>query len=214
MQESCPRVNQKTVGSRLPECLLGGTGPVRGWRSQGETDEKRARESAIALAHLFRFGQILHLRNESQDTKPFHVNFEFGSGESQQKVRCMFQNNQNEELHFAVLVLSPGFHVKQLFPATNNLQSVPSNECRSFGFRLTVPAELRRDEVHDRQHVYRDIIRTVVMRGKSLSLRSMELPNIWDADQWDYDRSSNSGRDGYLLDEFSWWIQDYPKFST
>ncbi|KAK8115637.1 hypothetical protein PG984_012139 [Apiospora sp. TS-2023a] len=56
-----------------PEQLLGSQGPVRGWKYRGETDEERVRESAIALAHLFRFGQVLHVQNDSRNLAPFKI---------------------------------------------------------------------------------------------------------------------------------------------
>ncbi|KAK8031898.1 hypothetical protein PG990_001632 [Apiospora arundinis] len=203
-----------------PEQLVGGPGPVRGWKTRGESDNEKARESARAIAHLVRFGQILHLRNESQDTAPFRVTFESENSGNQHKVHCVFQNVEDEELHFAVLILSSGFHVKQLFPSTDTLYAVPLRGRKSFSFTLTVRDELRRNAGKDRQHRYRDIIRTVVTRGKSLSLKSMELPDIWNADQWDKQRSSDPGgsgglgRDANLLEDFSWWIQDDQKFTA
>lgn len=51
-----------------PVPLIGYEGSVRCLDVKGESDEVRATESALALAHLFRFGQILDLRNKvSQD---------------------------------------------------------------------------------------------------------------------------------------------------
>lgn len=126
----------------------------------------------------------------------------------------MFHNNGNEELYFAVLILSSGFHVKQLFPTNDALQTIPPFQRKSLIFNLTVPDELRRNESQDRRHEYRDIIRTVVTRGKNLSLKSMELPDIWNADQLDNDeRSCSLGRGAELLDGFSWWVQDELRFT-
>ncbi|KAK8115632.1 Metacaspase-8 [Apiospora sp. TS-2023a] len=192
-----------------PEQLVGDRGPVRGWTAKGKTDEDRARESAIALAHLFRFGQILHLRNKSENPARFEATANQADATDVQKVDYEFQNLDGEELYFAVLILSPGFHVKQLFPNTGTLQEVPPSGRRSLKFRLTVPKELGGKEAHGPQHKYRDIIRTVVTKGKNLSLRSMELPDIWNADQVDKVRSSAYGRDADLLEsDFGWWIQD------
>ncbi|KAI0977554.1 caspase domain-containing protein [Xylaria arbuscula] len=191
-----------------PEQILGGRGPVRGLKARGGTDDERARESAIALAHLVRFGQIFHLRNELEDTTTFQITIDFHAEEdAKNDVDYVFQNNDNEDLCFAILILSPGFHVKQLFPATDTLQAVPSGGRLPVPFSLTVPDQLERD-ANDQQHACRDIVRTVVTKGRSVSLKCMELPDIWNADQWDNRRTDGFGRDGSLRDHFSWWIQD------
>ncbi|KAK8855361.1 caspase domain-containing protein [Apiospora arundinis] len=197
-----------------PALLSGEQGPVRGWTLKGETDEDRARESAIALAHLFRFGQILHLQNALGNRAPFQATVKQAGTAAAPTVDYKFQNLDGPELHFAVLILSPGFHVKQLFPVTDTLQAVPSGGHHSFQFRLTVPDKLRRTERRGQQYKYRDVIRTVVTRGKGLSLRSVELPDIWNAAQWDEKRSSGLGRDGELLEDVSWWIQDDQKVTS
>jgi len=192
-----------------PKQVLGYQGPVRGWKTSEGTDNERAKESAIALAHLFRFGQIVHLRNESGDAALFQVTVNPRPDESAGNVfDVVFQNNDHKELYFAVVILSPGFHVKQLFPTTDTLQAVLPGGRSRVPFFLTVPAELKHDEASDQQHGYRDIVRTVVTRGRNLSLKNMELPDIWNADQWDNKRTGGLGRDGNLLDHFSWWIRD------
>jgi hypothetical protein len=43
------------------------------WKVKGQSDEEKAIESAIALRHLFRFGQILQLKNSSRSSAPFKV---------------------------------------------------------------------------------------------------------------------------------------------
>ncbi|KAK8016100.1 hypothetical protein PG993_014289 [Apiospora rasikravindrae] len=197
-----------------PESLSGDQGPVRGWMPEGKTDEDRARESATALAHLFRFGQILYLQNESENTAPFQATVKQAGTTAAQTFGYEFQNLDGGELHFAVLILSSGYHVKQLFPVTDTLQTVPSGGRRSFQFRLTVPDELRRAERRGQQYEYRDIIRTVVTRGKGLSLRSVELPDIWNANRWDEKRSSGLGRDAELQEDVSWWVQDDQKVTS
>ncbi|KAI0902946.1 caspase domain-containing protein [Ustulina deusta] len=198
-----------------PKQVLGYQGPMRGWKTSGGTDDERAKESAIALAHLFRFGQIVHLRNESEDAAPFQVTVHPQPGENTENVLdVVFQNNDDKELYFAILILSPGFHVKQLFPVTDTLQAVLPRGRHRVSFSLTVPAELKHDEASDQQHEYRDIVRTVVTRGRNLSLKSMELPDIWNADQWDNKRTGGLGRDANLLDRFSWWIHDVEKLHS
>ncbi|KAJ3573298.1 hypothetical protein NPX13_g4755 [Xylaria arbuscula] len=195
-----------------PKQVLGYQGPVRGWKTSGGTDDERAKESAIALAHLFRFGQIVHLRNDSEDAAPFRVTVHPPPGETVENVLdVVFQNNDDKELYFAILILSPGFHVKQLFPATDTLQAVLPRGRHRVSFSLTVPAELKQDEAIDQQYKYRDVIRTVVTTGGNLSFKSMELPDIWNANKWDNQRTSGLGRDASLEERFSWWIHDVEK---
>jgi len=193
-----------------PKQVLGYQGPVRGWKTSGGTNDERAKESAIALAHLFRFGQIVHLQNKSEDAAPFQVTVNPQPGKNTMNVLdVLFQNNGDKELYFAVVILSPGFHVKQLFPTTDTLQAVLPGGRSRVSFFLTVPAELKHDKASDQQHGYRDIVRTVVTRGRNLSLKNMELPDIWNADQGENKRTRGLARDANLLDPFSWWIRDY-----
>ncbi|KAI1159288.1 hypothetical protein F5B18DRAFT_655799 [Nemania serpens] len=168
-----------------PEHILGDQRPVRGWKNQRETDNERATESAIALAHLFRFGQIVHLRNKSEDLPPFKIDIKLRANEdSKTVIDFMFQNNSDKELKFAIFILSSGFHVKQLFPATDTLRAVDARGKKSVSFSLTIPDELRSGEANNEKRQYCDIVRTVVTtKGRNFSLKSMELPDIWNADQ-------------------------------
>ncbi|KAI8628836.1 caspase domain-containing protein [Xylariaceae sp. FL1651] len=199
-----------------PEHILGDQQPIRGWKTEGTTDDERATELAIALAHLFRFEQILHLRNESEDSPPFKIDVNMNANENSETViDFVFQNKGNKELSFAILILSPGFHVKQLFPTTDTLQAVAAHEKESVQFSLTIPDELKNGEANDEKRQYRDIVRTVVTtKGRHFSLKSMELPDIWNADQWDSQRTNGLGRDGNLKDHFSWWIRDVVKLHS
>jgi hypothetical protein len=72
--------------------LTGNSGPVRGWKNTGKTNEEKARESAIALTHLFRFGQILHLRNETGDSAPFEAVLQQTDNTDVHKFRYTFRN--------------------------------------------------------------------------------------------------------------------------
>ncbi|RYP58986.1 hypothetical protein DL771_011040 [Monosporascus sp. 5C6A] len=200
-----------------PASLIGYEGPVRGLEIKAQNEDKQATESAVALTHLFRFEQILNLRNQApQDTAPFEVTLDPESGpdgsplSESSTIKFTFKNNDEAELHFTVINLGPGFHVKQLFPSEDSPKTVPRGETRSFSFRLKIPNELKRDRADYQRHPHRDIIRTVVTRNKKLSFKSLELPDIWNADQVESGRRSGSGRDVELLFDldFSWWIQD------
>jgi hypothetical protein len=155
------------------------------------------------------------MRSQSQDTAPFQVETTQRTLDinqrSIQEIRLTIKNTKNEELYFAVLILSSGFHVKQLFPANDALESLPAGDTKSFPFFLSVADKLLRS-VEDQNHTYREIVRTVVIRGKSVSLKSMELSSIWaigegpDQQQNGPDRGGDGG--GRLLEDVSWWIHD------
>ncbi|XXG96703.1 hypothetical protein Hte_002993 [Hypoxylon texense] len=198
-----------------PEQTLGVRGPVRGWNTRGGADDEKAKDTAIALAHLFRFGQIFHLRNESQGAAPFEVAINpTNNPKNPNEFEYKFRNNGNRPLYFAVLILGPAFSVKQLSPNDRPLDEVPPYGEPNFKFSFKVPNELRREESGGRRHQYRDIVRTVVTENKDLSLKSVELPDIWNADQWDGQRSSPVVRNAVLSQNVRWWIQDEQKFTS
>ncbi|KAH7016298.1 caspase domain-containing protein [Microdochium trichocladiopsis] len=188
--------------------LTGYEGPVRGLDLTGVNTAQRATKSAVALAHLTRFRQILSLSgNASQQLGPFELTLKpkisGGNLSGGQGIEFVFRNTSESQLHFTVLVLSPGFHVKQLYPSEDFPKSVDPGHEVLFTFNLTVPDPLNGYEEQ------RDIIRTVVTRGMQLSWKSLELPDIWNADQL-ADKRSGSGRDANLLSECSCWVKDNP----
>ncbi|KAK8139370.1 hypothetical protein PG984_002750 [Apiospora sp. TS-2023a] len=196
---------------------LGCEGPAWWLRTLGESIQEKATKSADALAHLFRFTQVHSLRNEiSTDTPNFRVTLDSTSSPDaplaeHRKVKYEFENNDSCDLYFTVLDLGPGFHVGQMFPKQDGPQQVHPNAKRSFSFNLTLPSELQ----HARQSYespHRDIIRTVVTRDCQTSLKSVELPDIWNATAMHCGRRS-LGRGGdnehfHLGSDFAWWIED------
>ncbi|KAH7009353.1 caspase domain-containing protein [Microdochium trichocladiopsis] len=179
--------------------LTGYEVPVRGLDLTGVNTAQRATKSAVALAHLTRFRQILSLSgNASQQLGPFELTLKpkisGGNLSGGQGIEFVFRNTSESQLHFTVLVLSPGFHVKQLYPSEDFPKSVDPGHEVLFTFNLTVPDPLNGYEEQ------RDIIRTVVTRGMQLSWKSLELPDIWNADQL-ADKRRGSGRDANLLSE-------------
>lgn len=118
----------------------------------------------------------------------------------------MFRNTSESELHFTVLVLSPGFHVKQLYPSQDFPKSVTSGHMLSFTFNITIPDPL------NGYGEQRDIIRTVVTSGRRLSWKSLELPDIWNADQLSGERGGP--RDGNVESECSLWVKDNVLLTT
>ena len=207
-----------------PVSLIGYEGSVRCLDIKGESDEIRATESAIALAHLFRFGQILDLRNKAPQDEPFEVILNPETNESNgarflhdQTVKYTFENRGEVELYFVVLVLSPGFHVKQLYPRWESPKTVRSSETDSFNFRIKIPDVLKNGRAVNLNQSHRDIFRTVVSTSSKFSVKSLELPNIWDANQIEYKGQSHLGRNAKLLSDTSdidWWVKDIETDST
>ncbi|KAH7117314.1 caspase domain-containing protein [Dactylonectria macrodidyma] len=186
--------------------LTGYEGPVRGLDLTGVNIVQLAIKSAVALAHLTRFRQILSLSDEaSQKLAPFELTVKpkiFGGNLSGgQEIDFVFRNTTKSQLHFTVLVLSSGFHVKQLYPSQDFPESVDPGHEVSFTFNVTIPDPL------NGYGEQRDIIRTFVTRGRRLSWKSLELPDIWNADQL-ANKRSGAGRDVNLLSECSWWAKD------
>ncbi|KAM5349325.1 hypothetical protein ACJ41O_005830 [Fusarium nematophilum] len=187
--------------------LTGYEGPVRGLDLSGVNIAQLATKSAVALAHLTRFRQILSLSGKvSQQLGPFELtlkpNISGGNLSGGQGIEFVFRNTSESQLYFTVLVLSPGFHVKQLYPSEDFPESVDPGHKVSFTFNITIPEPL------NDYGEQRDIIRTVVTNGMQVSWKSLELPDIWDADQLS-DKRSGSGRDAnLLLPERSLWVKD------
>ncbi|KAI4285972.1 MAG: hypothetical protein L6R38_000265 [Xanthoria sp. 2 TBL-2021] len=207
-----------------PVSLIGYEGSVRCLDIKGESDKMRATESALALAHLFRFGQILDLRNQAPQDGPFELVLNPETNRSNgarfldnQKVKFTFENQGKVDLHFVVLVLSPGFHVKQLYPRWESPKTVRSSETESFEFRIKIPDVLKNSRADNLNQSHRDIFRTVVSTSSKFSVKSLELPDIWDANQIGYKGQSHLGRNAKLLSDTSnvdWWVKDIETDST
>lgn len=128
-----------------------------------------------------------------------------------QKVKFTFKNQCAAELHFTVIVLSPGYHVKQIYPRWDSPKTVQGSETDSFQFRMKIPDVLKRGRTANLNQWHRDILRTVVTSSKLLSLKSLELPDIWDTNHIEHKGRSHLGRDAKLLSDTSnvdWWIKD------
>ncbi|KAI1074280.1 caspase domain-containing protein [Whalleya microplaca] len=197
-----------------PDRVIGYKGPVRGLNIRGHNHSEQAIHSAQVISHLFRFEQILNLKNEaSQCRAPFHVSLQRKPYEKN-AYTFTFNSAHQAELYFTVLSLGPGYNIKQLYPPEDCPESVPGHNRCSFSFRLTIPNELLQ---YDKglKCVHRDIIRTIVTKEKKLSYKSLELPAIWNANQvGDYDTVDDPDRDADLISEFAWWIHDKELFSS
>lgn len=192
--------------------LIGYESPVRGLDLTGVNTTQLAVKSAAALAHLTRFRHILSLSgNASQLAAPFDLTLEMKGNRGQhdrgQDIGFLFKNITESELHLTVLVVSSSFKVKQFFPTQDFPASIGPGRVVSFTFNTRVPDPLKNFSQQ------REIIRAVVTRGKRVSWKSLELPDIWNADEL-ADKRRGAGRDVELKSECNLWIKDNVVLTT
>ncbi|KAH6972859.1 caspase domain-containing protein [Ilyonectria sp. MPI-CAGE-AT-0026] len=195
-----------------PQSLIGYKSAVRGLNLSGDNIEDIA---AIVLSHLTRFRQILRLSEQaSKAEKPFNLTWDPEPNingkepfQEHQQFKLTVANKGNDPLHFTVLGLSPGFHVKQAYPSSEHPQKVEPDEENSFSLTIRIPDELRTVQTTDGRPIHRDILRTIITIGSELSWKILELPDIWNVSQcggliqWK--------RDVMPQDKgFSWWVVD------
>lgn len=193
-----------------PRNLIGYDGPVRGLDLQGDEIELAAK-CATALAHLARFSQILGLRDKaSKDIARFELTITPEYDErpfpSAQRFEFSLKNTSaNTCLYVTTFILSPGFHVRQLYPEHDSPSSVDPGCTIPFEFFLRVPDGLRQFKTP-----HREIVRTIITTVKRVSWKSLELPDIWDAEQLECMRPrTNFGRNGGVISSGpTWWIRD------
>jgi hypothetical protein len=178
-----------------------------------EGSEQPTAPSASAIIHLFRYQQIFGLRDAASKTKsPFTVTLidEKGSAKlskgqnvfSSTKVRLVFQNLSSETLYFTVLTFGPGHHIQQLYPGDENSRRVaPSWTNQECHFKLVLPEKLQPGP-------HKDTLRTFVTKTSDVSLKGLELPDIWSEEQT-FQSTSSPLRDIRPVQEFEWWIDDF-----
>ncbi|KAL6406633.1 Peptidase C14 caspase domain [Ilyonectria robusta] len=195
-----------------PQSLIGYKSAVRGLNLSGDNVEDIA---AIALSHLTRFGQILDLSEQASNAKkPFDLTWDPGPNingketfHEHQQFKLIVANKGEDPLHFTVLGLSPGFHVKQAYPSSDHPATVDPGKEDSFSFTIRIPDELRTVQMTDDKPIHRDIFRTIITVGREFSWKILELPDIWNASQ--YADLIRSRRDMVPQDKgFSWWVVD------
>ncbi|KAM0542567.1 hypothetical protein ACHAPJ_012738 [Fusarium lateritium] len=175
--------------------------------------EQLVAPSASAIVHLFRHQQILGLRELTSKTKaPFAVQFineerstELSKGEivpTGTEISLVFANLTDKTLYFTVLCFGPGHHVKQLYPSSENSCDVaPRSSNDGCCFKLTLPKELPAGS-------HKDMLRTVVTQTRDISLKSLELPDIWSREQNFYS-TGGTIRHAQLVEKIKWWIDDF-----
>jgi hypothetical protein len=186
---------------------------VPGLRISTRNPDEFVTKAAAAAAQLFRFQQIFDLQDQaSLDSPPFIITFEqkgatrklLTGGEvikSNTPVGFSFVNTGDETLFLTVVAFSPAYNIHQLFPKDDRAFEVGPRGRKSFTFNMWLP-----DELCGGPH--RDMLRCIVTKGKRLSFKSFELPNVWDAGHM-FEMPESGGRPAELLDdEFEWWTRD------
>lgn len=100
-----------------------------------------------------------------------------------------------------VLFLSPGFHVKQVYPRWESPSTVRGSETDSFNLQIQIPDVLKNGRVASHNQSHRDILRTVVGTSKDFSAKSPELPDVWNTNQIEYSGRSHLERNAKLLSD-------------
>lgn len=196
-----------------PPSLIGYEGPLRCLELKGTSTSQLAARSAVALAHLVRFGQIFFdlPKDACEDTAPFTSSLEKVNsvGDSKVRMKFVFTNTSESDLYLTVLSLHPGFGVRQIYPGSKSREPVRKGNSVSFTMQITFPKELRTNE--DAGPVsHRDVIRVIVTRGEDVPWRCLELPDIWQVDQVESKAQHGSDRNVEIADDdFSWWIKDH-----
>lgn len=200
---------------RAPASLIGHEGPVRGLNLQSHVSDDTAVEIAVYLSHLGRFRNIKSLGEDASCLpKPFDVSIVAESGKTEgpfpqgQWFTYTFNNNGSDELFLTILSLDSGFGVQQVYPSNDLSKEVGVRGSVKPRFQMEIPIELKESGTGKGQAVHRDIIRTIVTKGKRVSWKSLELPNIWNASQVGLGNQTSSGRSPVFEDEFDWWILD------
>jgi ankyrin repeat protein len=213
-----------SIDIRGQRWLFGNEGHIRDWKVEGQTDKEQAYNSAIALRHLFRFGQILRLQSKPEGTAQFKINIT-QEREYPPTFRFHYENTGEEELYFSVIALSSGFNVKQLYPGREVPLSTAAGARGSFTFRMVPPMPpggSGTSEASEHRGLnnlkntllkrtgkieHREFLKTIVVRGRGISLKSVQMPDIWNADEWGR-QAIESSRNGEVVQDLHWWVHD------
>ncbi|KAF3072003.1 hypothetical protein CFAM422_005758 [Trichoderma lentiforme] len=201
---------------RAPMWLTGSDDTVRPLDLRSSNLDELIADAALALAHIIRFHQIFLLGEQRRSKPPFNVTITPVNGAManphplNQKFRFMFENQSDEDLHIAVLVFSPEFSIEQLYPPKDYSQAISGRRKKSFNFSMALPNGPEWTQKSLYRNFRRDVIRTLVTRGRQVSWKILELPNIWDANATGSCKKPSSTRDGSTMagSDVDWWSHD------
>ncbi|KAF3013210.1 hypothetical protein E8E14_005039 [Neopestalotiopsis sp. 37M] len=200
------------------ETLIGYEGPVRGLNIVRVDEEEKARESALALTHLFRFEQVLSLQSTLGIESPkFRVDIDpVGSTPSpgSQIFKFKFTNDDKDKLYYTMFVLGSGFDARKLWPADNKEAELvlPHSNDQQIDFILEVDNETKNDARVSEEQRHREIVRVIVTKGRAISLDLLELPLIWKAEHALINQQQPLRTGRIIGKEVEWWIQDQEFF--
>ncbi|RSL54592.1 hypothetical protein CEP54_009803 [Fusarium duplospermum] len=200
-----------------PRSLIGYDVPVRPLRIRGNDAATLAEESAAPLAHLGRFRSVLNDPREmlSSLQQPFEVKWTpenvtvpTASYPTNQKFLFEFTSKSSDELYVALILFSPEFKIRQVYPSDDS--SRPVRPGSDFDVTVTMCLPKAPGSVEDTLHYSgrRDILRTIVTRGKQVSWASLELPPIWEAKEIKVAQDKGFDRDGEATENVRLWIND------
>jgi hypothetical protein len=201
-----------------PKSLVGYSGPVRPLQLVGDDPRELAADAAAALGHLARYNQILNLGAQaSQEPPPFEVTLEPVNGGTNmgplphnQKLKFRFVNNGEDDLYFTIMLLGPAFHVEQFYPTQDYPWEVAAGGKKEFVFNMSLPSSGPQWALEVLSNsTRRDIFRTLVTKGKQVSWKTLELPEIWDTRRVEVGRGASRKRHARPpCIEAMWWVQD------
>ena len=181
------------LGDRLGgRPTIGHDDPVRGITLTHNNSELLAKEIATILGHLTRSSQILALQKlSSPEPGPFELDVKREGDHNSlldiaNKVKFRLLNTSDDRIFFSILVLGPGFDVRQLYPTGDLPAPIEPGKTIAVSFKIVIPDALKGHCEH------RDIIRTIITEAKPASWKSIELPHVWNAGQLEHQRVSES----------------------
>ncbi|KAK4231601.1 hypothetical protein QBC38DRAFT_466155 [Podospora fimiseda] len=124
------------------------------------------------------------------------------------------------DLCLTILSLTPGFSVKQLWPAGASHQVVKRETeigPENMEFTIKLPEEVRVQRGDGQSTSHRDIIWIIVTDEKreGLSWRFLELPEIWQIDAKVYKQRADRNAEWVRSPShcITWWVQDKPIYT-
>ncbi|KAL7934019.1 hypothetical protein V8C35DRAFT_327474 [Trichoderma chlorosporum] len=153
--------------------------------------ETHAAEVALSLIHMVRFEHTLRLQPQQRDKNhpPFTVSLapmgkwsETNIYPANQRFKYTFCNTGNEDLHMALLDMTSGLCIQQIYPNDDSQDKVIPGNSVNLIFTTCIPV-LPPDFEHLGQssHPFRDTLRTLVSTEGSISWKVLEMTDIWEA---------------------------------
>lgn len=211
--DSSKRASNGDINIFEPTFMIGHEGAVRGLAIPSEDVNEEATRSALALAHLLRFKQIVSLRNETpRGNAPFQVILDPAGSPGKEpiadgtNISFQFKNTSPWKLFLVIMCLDSGFSVEQIFPPRGSSGKLEPGGSHRLMFSLRIPDRLKAEEVD----FHREIIRIIVTNNNQYSFSSLELPYIRYVDRnTEYEDHDPAGYAAVMSPDCTWWIKDH-----